>query len=126
MTTEQRPLNSGFGAKTTAREVLVGRDLSGKVAVVTGGYSGVGLETTRALAEVGATVVVPARTEAKARTALDGIPKVEIETLELIDPASIDAFSGRFLSSGRPLDMLSLWVRFSYLTTIGWWRCYKS
>lgn len=106
MTTEQRPLKSGFGAKTTAREVLAGRDLSGKIAVVTGGYSGVGLETTRALAEAGATVVVPARTEAKARTALDGIPGVEIETLELIDPASIDAFATRFLNSERPLDML--------------------
>ena len=106
MPTEQKPLKSGFGPKTTAREVLAGRDLSGKVAVVTGGYSGVGLETTRALAEAGATVVVPARTQAKARTALDGIPKVEIETLELIDPASIDAFAGRFLDSGRRLDML--------------------
>ena len=49
MTTEQKPLKSGFGAKTTAREVLVGRNLAGKTAIVTGGYSGVGLETTRAL-----------------------------------------------------------------------------
>jgi NAD(P)-dependent dehydrogenase (short-subunit alcohol dehydrogenase family) len=106
MTTEQKPLKSGFGAKTTAREVLAGRDLTGKTAVVTGGYSGVGLETTRALAEAGATVVVPARTQEKARTALAGIPRVEIETLELIDPASIDEFAGRFLGSGRPLDML--------------------
>jgi len=43
MTTEQKPLKSGFGAKTTAREVLAGRDLTGKTAIVTGGYSGVGL-----------------------------------------------------------------------------------
>src|SRR5262245_23592434 len=106
MTTEQKPLNSGFGAKTTGREVLAGRDLTGKTAVVTGGYSGVGLETTRALAEAGATVVVPARTQEKARTALAGIPRVEVETLELIDPASIDAFAGRFLDSRRPLDIL--------------------
>jgi NAD(P)-dependent dehydrogenase (short-subunit alcohol dehydrogenase family) len=106
MTTEQKPVNSGFGAKTTAREVLKGRDLAGKTAVVTGGYSGVGLETTRALAEVGATVVVPVRTQEKARTALAGIPRVEVETLELIDPVSIDAFVGRFLGSGRQLDIL--------------------
>lgn len=106
MTTEQRPLKSGFGANTTAREVLAGRDLTGKTAIVTGGYSGVGLETTRALAEAGATVVVPARTQEKARTALAGIPRVEMETLELIDPASIDAFTSRFLGSGRPLDIL--------------------
>src|SRR5262245_49773414 len=106
MATEQKPLKSGFGAKTTAREVLAGRDLAGKVGVVTGGYSGVGLETTRALAEAGATIVVPARTQEKARTALAGIPRVEMETLELIDPASIDAFGSRFLSSGRSLDIL--------------------
>ena len=106
MTSEQKPLNSGFGAKTTAREVLAGRDLTGKTVVVTGGYSGVGLETTRALAEAGATVVVPARTQEKALRALAGIPRVEVETLELIDPASIDAFAGRFLDTGRQLDML--------------------
>src|SRR5262245_57494899 len=106
MITEQKPLPSGFGAKTTAKEVLAGRDLTGKIAIVTGGYSGVGLETTRALAEAGATVVVPARTQEKARTALAGIPRVEMETLELMDPAAIDAFAGRFLSSERRLDML--------------------
>src|SRR5262245_37031509 len=106
VTTEQKPLKSSFGAKTTAREVLAGRNLTGKIAIVTGGYSGVGLETTRALAEAGATVVVPARTQQKARTALAGISRVEVETLELIDPASIDAFAGRFVASGRPLDIL--------------------
>ncbi len=106
MTTGQKPLKSGFGAKTTAREVLAGLDLTGKTAIVTGGYSGVGLETARALAEAGATVIVPARTPEKARAALTGIPRVEMETLELIDPASIDAFAGRFLESERPLDIL--------------------
>src|SRR5262245_41754572 len=106
MTSEQKTLPSGFGTKTTAREVLAGRDLTGKIAIVTGGYSGVGLETTRALAEAGATVVVPARTVEKARTALAGIPRVEIEKLELIDPVSIDAFTNSFLASSRPLDIL--------------------
>src|SRR5262245_25620842 len=105
MTSEQKTLPSGFGTKTTAREVLAGRDLTGKIAIVTGGYSGVGLETTRALAEAGATVVVPARTRKKARTSLAGISRVETETLELIDPASIDAFAARFLGPGRPLDI---------------------
>lgn len=106
MTTEQRPLNTGFGPETTAREVIEGCDLKGKIAIVTGGYSGVGLETTRALAEAGATVVVPARTQEKARSALAGIPRVELETLELIDPESIDDFAGRFLATGRPLNIL--------------------
>ncbi|MFD0773698.1 oxidoreductase, partial [Streptomonospora algeriensis] len=64
MTTQQspqRPIGSGFSARSTAKEVLEGIDLSGRLAVVTGGYSGLGLETTRALAEAGAHVVVPAR-----------------------------------------------------------------
>lgn len=104
--TPQTPIRSGFGPLTTAREVLRGLDLNGKRVIVTGGYSGVGLETTRALAEAGATVIVPARTPAKARASLDGIPRVELERLDLIDPASIDAFAQRFVSSGRPLDIL--------------------
>ncbi len=106
MTTEQNPLNSGLGPETTAKEVLAEIDLTGKIAIVTGGYSGVGLETTRALAEAGAKVIVPARTPEKARPALAGIANVEMETLELIDPVSIDAFAQRFLNSKRPLDIL--------------------
>jgi NAD(P)-dependent dehydrogenase (short-subunit alcohol dehydrogenase family) len=104
--TPQEPIPSGFGQQTTAREALGGRDLSGKTAIVTGGYSGIGLETTRVLAEAGATVIVPARTLEKARASLTGIPRVELETLDLMDPASIDAFAQRFLDSGRPLDIL--------------------
>ncbi|MGO4276106.1 SDR family NAD(P)-dependent oxidoreductase [Paenibacillus sp. TAF58] len=104
--TPQEPIRSGFGPQTTAREALDGRLLSGKIAIVTGGYSGVGLETTRALAEAGATVIVPARTLEKARASIADIPRVELEELDLMDPASIDAFAKRFLDSGRPLDML--------------------
>lgn len=104
--TPQAPISSGFGPHTTAHEALAGLDLSGKIAIVTGGYSGVGLETTRALAEAGATVIVPARTQEKARAAIAGIPQVELEELDLIDPASIDAFAQRFLNSGRQLDIL--------------------
>jgi hypothetical protein len=45
--TEQRPLPSGFGPRTTAEEVLAGRNLRGKGAIVTAGHAGLGLETTR-------------------------------------------------------------------------------
>jgi NAD(P)-dependent dehydrogenase (short-subunit alcohol dehydrogenase family) len=106
MQTKQAPVHSGFGPTATARDALVGIDLSGEVAVVTGGYAGIGLETTRALAEAGATVIVPARTPEKARHALNGIPRVEQSTLDLLDPVSIDAFANEFLSSGRPLHIL--------------------
>src|SRR5262245_56553131 len=104
--TPQRPLHSGFGSHTTAREILSDRDLQGVVAIVTGGYSGVGLEVTRALAKAGATVIVPARTPDKARAATAGIPRIELERLELGDPTSIDAFASRYVASGRPLQIL--------------------
>jgi NAD(P)-dependent dehydrogenase (short-subunit alcohol dehydrogenase family) len=74
--TPQEPTHSGFGSHTTAREVLRGRDLSGAIAIVAGGYSGIGLETTRALAEAGATVIAPARTPEKARASIADIAAV--------------------------------------------------
>jgi NAD(P)-dependent dehydrogenase (short-subunit alcohol dehydrogenase family) len=106
MPTPQVPINSGYGMRTEAREALGGRDLSGKVAIVTGGYSGLGLETTRALAEAGAIVIVPARTPEKAQKALAGIANVEQAALDLADPKSIDAFAGGFLSRTKKLDIL--------------------
>lgn len=104
--TQQHPISSGFGARSTARDVVGGLDLSGKVAIVTGGHAGIGLETTRALLEAGATVVVPARDAGRAAAALEGMPRVEQATLDLMDPASIDAFARGFLASGRPLHLL--------------------
>ncbi len=104
--TLQAPLNSGFGPATTAAEVIAGRDLTGQVAVVTGGYAGIGLETVRALASAGATVIVPARDMGRARQALAQISGTQPEPLDLMDPASIDAFTERFLASGRPVHIL--------------------
>jgi NAD(P)-dependent dehydrogenase (short-subunit alcohol dehydrogenase family) len=106
MTTKQAPIHSGFGAKTTAREAIGNRTLDGLTAVVTGGYAGIGLETTRTLNAAGATVIVPARTPDKARAALAGMDRVELERLDLTDPTSIDAFAARFSASGRPLHIL--------------------
>ena len=106
MSTAQHTIGSGFGAKTTADEVLEGIDLSGKLAIVTGGYSGIGLETTRALARAGAHVVVPARRPDAAREALEGIDGVETDTLDLGDLESVRAFAERFLASGRTVDIV--------------------
>jgi NAD(P)-dependent dehydrogenase (short-subunit alcohol dehydrogenase family) len=108
MTTPQRPLPSGFGAHTTAAEVLAGLDLSGRTAIVTGGYSGIGTEEVRALAGAGAHVVVPARRPDTAREALAaaGLPDVEVDTMDLADLDSVRAFAERFLDSGRALDIL--------------------
>jgi len=106
MVTLQQPIHSGFGAASTAAQVIEGINLSGKVAMVTGGYAGIGLETTRALHSAGATVVVPARDMQKAAAALNGLERVEIVPMDLLDPAAIDAFAQHFLSSGRPLHIL--------------------
>jgi len=107
MAAKQAPIRSGFGARTTAQEALAGARLDGKVAIVTGGYSGLGLETTRALAGAGATVIVPARTPEKARAALRDVSgNVEQDALDLADARSIDAFAARFIKSKRPLHIL--------------------
>ena len=84
-TTSQHALPSGFGARTTATEVLAGIDVNGRTAIVTGGYSGLGIETVAALAAAGARVLVPARRPEVARAALDarGLSDVEVETLDL-------------------------------------------
>jgi NAD(P)-dependent dehydrogenase (short-subunit alcohol dehydrogenase family) len=102
----QQPLGSGFNAGSTAGEVIKGIDLTGKVAIVTGGNAGIGLETTKVLAEAGATVIVPARDVEKARENLKQVANVEIEKIDFMDTASIDAFAQKFLQSSRPLHLL--------------------
>ncbi|MET7760822.1 SDR family NAD(P)-dependent oxidoreductase [Streptomyces sp. NPDC005393] len=106
MTTPQHRIGSGFGARSTTEEVLRGIDLTDKFAVVTGGYSGLGLETTRALARAGATVMVPARRRATAEEAVAGIDGVEVDELDLADLDSVRAFAERLLASGRPIDLV--------------------
>lgn len=102
----QKPLGSGFNAKSTASDVIKGIDLKGKIVIVTGGNTGIGLETTKVLAAAGATVIVPARDTEKAKKNLQGIANVELEEMDLIDPNSIDAFAKKFLASGRSLHLL--------------------
>src|SRR5882672_1212715 len=104
--TPQIPLGSGFGPRTTAREVLGDRRLDGLRVVITGGSAGVGLETTRALASAGAHVRVGARSPAKAQAALAGVANVEIDSLDLADPTSIDAFAARTLAGRHPVHIL--------------------
>ncbi|MFD8372665.1 SDR family NAD(P)-dependent oxidoreductase [Streptomyces sp. NPDC059688] len=106
MSTAQHKIGSGFGATSTADDVLRGVDLTGKLALVTGGYSGIGLETTRALVKAGARVVVPARRPATAEQALAGLSGVELDELDLGDLDSVRGFAERFLASGRTLDIV--------------------
>jgi NAD(P)-dependent dehydrogenase (short-subunit alcohol dehydrogenase family) len=108
MTTPQAPIGSGFDAHSTAAEVIAGIDLEGTLAIVTGGYSGLGLETVRALAGAGATVIVPARRPDVAREVLDAaeLSEVEVQSMDLADLESVGQFAKRFLESGRTIDIL--------------------
>ncbi|MFF5083795.1 SDR family NAD(P)-dependent oxidoreductase [Actinoplanes sp. NPDC000266] len=65
------PFVTPFDGSTTAGEVLKGIDLTGRRYIVTGGASGIGLATSRALADAGAEVVVPTRRPQGAQRALD-------------------------------------------------------
>ena len=102
----QKPLSSGFTAISTAQDVIKGFDLSGMTAIVTGGYAGIGLETVKVLTQAGAKVIIPARDKQKAAKNLEGIHNVYLETLDLMVPASIDAFAQNFLRTNDELDLL--------------------
>lgn len=102
----QTPIGSGFNAKSTSTEVIKGIDLTGKTAIITGGNTGIGLETVKTLAAAGATVIVPSRDVEKATNNLLGVSNVEIEVMDLMNPVSVDAFAEKFLASGRSLHLL--------------------
>lgn len=107
MTTPQQPLGSPFGYRSTAREVVAGIDLSGKHVVVTGGYSGIGTETVRAIAEAGAEIVVGARRTSQAEEVLSEMDgAIEVLPLDLSDPASIDDFADEVASRWDHIDIL--------------------
>jgi NAD(P)-dependent dehydrogenase (short-subunit alcohol dehydrogenase family) len=106
-TTEQKPIASPFGYRSTATEVAAGIDLSEKTALVTGGYSGLGTETVRALAGAGAHVIVGARRPEVAEADLAGIVgNVTVLRLDLADPASIDGFAAEVAASTPHLHIL--------------------
>src|SRR5436190_12647437 len=100
-----------FGAETTASEVAEGIDLSGKVALITGGSSGLGQETARVLAERGARVILTARDLPKGEAVAAGIrastgnQHVEVEKLELGSLKDIRAFAERFLARHSALHI---------------------
>jgi NAD(P)-dependent dehydrogenase (short-subunit alcohol dehydrogenase family) len=100
MTSTSHPrLTTPFTRESTADDVLDGIDLSGRRAVITGGASGIGIETARALARAGAEVTLAVRdTDAGQRVADDitadtGAAQVAVAPLELTDRASVAAFA---------------------------------
>lgn len=102
-----------LGAKTTALEALQGADLTGKVTIVTGGNSGIGVETVRALAVAGSKVILCARSVAAGEEAAAAIKakggikgEIVVQQLDLADLTNVRAFVKRFLDSGDRLDIL--------------------
>ncbi len=101
-----------FGHGTEAGDVVKGVNLAGKTAIVTGGASGLGVETARALLQAGAAVTLPVRSPdkgaevAKQLSEETGNPNVAIAQMDLIDYASVRSFAKSFLSDHDRLDIL--------------------
>lgn len=104
---DQVPLLPGFDRFSTGDDVLADQEVAGLTAIVTGGYSGIGLETTRALARKGARVIVPVRSEQKAADALRGVDgTVRTLPLDLGDLASVRAFTDIARAELNEVDLL--------------------
>jgi len=103
-------ITSPFGAKSTAREVVAGHDLTGKVAIVTGAATGIGVETARALALAGAEVIIAARKpdlgEAVANAINEeaGLKRASFGMVDLASLESIRHFA--HVWGDRPINLL--------------------
>jgi NAD(P)-dependent dehydrogenase (short-subunit alcohol dehydrogenase family) len=103
----QKPLDSGFNSKTYADEITKDIDLTGKIAIVTGGYSGIGIETTRALINSGAEVIIPAKRSEVAIKNLEGIvSKENVIEMDLSDLNSVKNFTDGYKENFNRLDLL--------------------
>ena len=108
-------VRSAFTREATALEVVAGHDLSGQVAVVTGGASGIGLETTRALLHAGARVTVVVRDPERAQQALAalgarpgqlGTGQLGTVALDLASFASVRSAAAQILATAPALKLL--------------------
>ncbi|OWM82320.1 short-chain dehydrogenase TIC 32, chloroplastic-like [Punica granatum] len=103
---------SGYGSATTAEQVTQGADASGLNAIVTGGASGIGLETARVLALRGARVIIAARNMEAANEAKQIIlddckaAKVDVLKLDLCSMKSIRSFVDSFNALDLQLNIL--------------------
>jgi len=101
-----------FSAKSTALEVVEGHDLTGYEVIVTGGASGIGVETVRALAKAKARVLIATRDMKKAEEVALALRKetgnknIEFEHLDLASLKNVRAFVQRYLDTKRPLHIL--------------------
>jgi len=104
---DQIPQDTSFHAKSTGAEVLADIDLTGKTAIVTGGYSGIGKETVRAMADRGARIIVPVRSAEKAKEQLaDLTGDITTAPLDLADLTSVRQFADSMTDALPHLDLL--------------------
>lgn len=107
-----KPGPSGFGSATTAEQVAQGIDASNLTAIVTGGASGIGLETVRVLALRGAHVIIGARNVEAGKAARDDIveetkgARVDVLQLDLSSMESVKKFANDFQALNLPLNIL--------------------
>ncbi|KAJ1387244.1 Short-chain dehydrogenase/reductase SDR [Sesbania bispinosa] len=103
---------SGFGSASTAEQVTEGIDASNLTAIITGGASGIGLETARVLALRKAHIIIAARNMVSAKKAKQHIlqenesARVDIMTLDLCSVKSIKSFVDNFIALDLPLNIL--------------------
>ena len=101
------PIQSPLAPRPTALEVVADHDLSGTSAIVTGGGSGIGIETVRALAAAGAAVTIAARSVAAAQEVATTLPgDVTVARLDLSDLDSVRVFAQEWLASHDRLERL--------------------
>jgi NAD(P)-dependent dehydrogenase (short-subunit alcohol dehydrogenase family) len=99
-------------AQLTAAQVIAGHDLTGKETVVTGGYSGIGYETAKALAQGGARVVIAGRDPVKGPRAVaelqaaTGNEKIVFRQLDLSSIESATTWARKHVATGKPLHIL--------------------
>ncbi|RGP41396.1 Protochlorophyllide reductase [Altererythrobacter insulae] len=102
-----------FGAQSTADEVLEGHDLSGKTVFVTGGNSGLGQETARAMAAKGAHVIISGRDQGKldtAKAAIEGeVPGAKVETI-VGDLGSLDSVRACGAEANERFDKIDILI----------------
>jgi NAD(P)-dependent dehydrogenase (short-subunit alcohol dehydrogenase family) len=115
-------ISTPFDANSTAADVLAGVDLSGRRMIVTGGASGLGAETVRALARIGAQVTIATRNPAAGAALAGELATVDVAALDLADPVSVRAFTASWTGPLHALvanaDVMALPTR--QLNPAGW------